>query len=92
MPCFSGIVASPKSSLMLLRTKVTVTVTKAPAVTTLVFSSSMTANKKEYQLEIKFQKHVLNIPSHLIEKSIKGIFPSTFKTLEYSSSDKFLSN
>lgn len=50
MLCFSATSALPNSSLILLRTNVTVTVTIAPAVTTFVFSSSITIpmNKKNH--------------------------------------------
>lgn len=54
IPCFSGTLASPNKVFMSLRINVTVTVTIAPAVTTFVFSSSIT-NRKIYVFKIDYQ-------------------------------------
>lgn len=47
MACFSATSALPNNSFKCLRTNVTVTVTIAPAVTTFVFSSSITVRGKK---------------------------------------------
>lgn len=52
MQSFSLMVVSPKSSFMLVRRRNTVTVTMAPAVTTVEFSSSITENTNTHILFI----------------------------------------
>lgn len=60
MPCFSGAFVSPNKVFISFRNKVTVTVTMAPAVTTLVFSSSITIGKiNETKNELQPQKNFL---------------------------------
>lgn len=61
---FSLIVVSPNSSLMLVRRKNTVTVTIAPAVTTVEFSSSITKSENIFLRFLRNQK-ISHLHSHL---------------------------
>lgn len=90
MPCFSATSALPNNSLILLRTSVTVTVTIAPAVTTFVFSSSITVKMNKIHDKIyKFDSgSKVDLPSHLMLKSMSGILPKTRITCSYSKSLK----